>query len=181
MSLLKIYAAADPAHCETVSDFATIAARLHTLGIRFERWKTEAVLQDDSTQEEILQAYCADVERLMAESAFQSADVVSLTPAHPDKLILRNKFLNEHIHTEDEVRFFVDGCGLFYIHLDDQVVSLLCEKGDLLSVPAQTQHWFDMGAEPFFKCIRLFTNPQGWVAQFTGDTIAQRFPTLEIA
>jgi 1,2-dihydroxy-3-keto-5-methylthiopentene dioxygenase len=36
-----------------------------------------------------------------------------------------------------------------------------------------------MGAAPDFKCIRLFTNPEGWVANFTGDDIASRFPNFE--
>lgn len=31
----------------------------------------------------------------------------------------------------------------------------------------------------FFKCIRMFTKKEGWVAQFTGSTIADNFPKLE--
>jgi len=45
-------------------------------------------------------------------------------------------------------------------------------------VPAGTKHWFDMGAEPYFCAIRFFDNPEGWVAQFSGDPIADRFPRL---
>jgi 1,2-dihydroxy-3-keto-5-methylthiopentene dioxygenase len=56
---------------------------------------------------------------------------------------------------------------------------LLCEKDDLISVPANTRHWFDMGPNPVFTAIRLFNNPQGWVANFTGDNIANNFPMLE--
>ena len=43
-------------------------------------------------------------------------------------------------------------------------------------MPAGTKHWFDMGASPSFTAVRLFTNPEGWVAQFTGDEIAELFP-----
>ena len=49
---------------------------------------------------------------------------------------------------------------------------MLCEKNDLISVPAHTPHWFDMGSEPNFTAIRIFDNPEGWIAQFTGDDIA---------
>jgi 1,2-dihydroxy-3-keto-5-methylthiopentene dioxygenase len=35
-----------------------------------------------------------------------------------------------------------------------------------------------MGPEPHFVAIRVFTNPAGWVANFTGDEIAARFPRL---
>jgi 1,2-dihydroxy-3-keto-5-methylthiopentene dioxygenase len=87
--------------------------------------------------------------------------------------------LSEHIHTEDEVRFFVDGCGLFYLHIGDKVYSVLCEKGDFLSVPANTKHWFDLGGEPNLAAIRFFNNEAGWVAQYTGSEIAKQFPKLD--
>ena len=91
----------------------------------------------------------------------------------------RNKFLAEHTHADFEVRFVVDGSGLFYLHLGDRVMLVLCEKGDLISVPANTTHWFDMGENPDFKCIRLFTTEDGWVGDFTGSDIATRFPDMD--
>jgi 1,2-dihydroxy-3-keto-5-methylthiopentene dioxygenase len=100
-------------------------------------------------------------------------------PEHPDKEAFRQKFLAEHMHGEDEVRFFVRGQGLFIIHHGDRVYTMLCEKDDLISVPAGTKHWFDMGPNPRFTAIRLFNNPEGWVAKFTGDEIAKNFPLLE--
>ena len=51
--------------------------------------------------------------------------------------------------------------------------------GDLLGVPARTPHWFDMGPRPRFTAIRLFLTPEGWVAQATGEDIADRFPRFE--
>ena len=33
-----------------------------------------------------------------------------------------------------------------------------------------------MGEHPHFVAVRLFNNPEGWVAQFTGEDIASRFP-----
>jgi 1,2-dihydroxy-3-keto-5-methylthiopentene dioxygenase len=89
---------------------------------------------------------------------------------------MRKKFLDEHFHKEDEVRFFVAGSGLFTLHVDDKVYEILCEAGDLVGVPDGTKHWFDMGPEPSFVAIRFFTEPDGWVGHFTGTDIAQRFP-----
>jgi len=73
----------------------------------------------------------------------------------------------------------VRGHGLFVIHANDKVYSVLCEKDDLISVPANTKHWFDMGPNPTFTAIRLFNNPEGWVANFTGNSIADDFPLLD--
>ncbi|WYX20857.1 hypothetical protein WJ973_06740 [Achromobacter xylosoxidans] len=76
------------------------------------------------------------------------------------------------------MRFFVAGSGLFTLHAAGRVYAVLCEQDDLISVPAGLPHWFDMGSAPAFTCIRLFNDPAGWVARFTGDEIATRFPVL---
>ena len=36
-----------------------------------------------------------------------------------------------------------------------------------------------MGSAPNFCAIRFFDNPEGWVAQFSGDAIADHFPRLD--
>ena len=92
---------------------------------------------------------------------------------------MRAKFLEEHTHKEGEVRFFVDGSGLFSLHVGDKVYEVLCEKGDLIVVPDSATHWFDMGPAPRFVAIRFFTEADGWVGHFTGSDIAKRFPRHE--
>ena len=89
--------------------------------------------------------YAAEVQKLKQDSGFQSADVIQLHPNHEMREELRGKFLDEHVHSDDEIRFFVDGCGLFYMHFEEEVISVMCKRGDLIGVPAQTKHWFDMG------------------------------------
>ena len=180
MSNLKIYHEMEPEQplLET-QDFAGIAEQLKKAGVHFERWNANAELSSDADNNQILSAYQSEIDRLVADQGFQSYDVVSMNPDHPNKDEFRQKFLAEHTHGEDEVRFFVRGHGLFVMHIDNKVYAMLCEKDDLISVPAQTRHWFDMGPNPVFTAIRLFNNPEGWVASFTGDDIAKRFPLLE--
>jgi 1,2-dihydroxy-3-keto-5-methylthiopentene dioxygenase len=105
-------------------------------------------------------------------------DVIRMHPEHPDREALRRKFLSEHRHTEDEVRFFVEGSGAFYLHADGKVFRTVCERGDLMSVPDGMPHWFDAGARPSFAAIRLFTNTEGWAAHYTGSDIAEKFPAF---
>ncbi|MBJ6138225.1 1,2-dihydroxy-3-keto-5-methylthiopentene dioxygenase [Marinobacter litoralis] len=179
MTTLSIFNQNQPDNAHTVtSDPQVIREKLNEKGVRFERWPTRD-LPAGASQEQILTVYADDVNRLKQECGFQTADVVSLTPEHPQKAEFRQKFLDEHTHSEDEVRFFVQGQGLFYLHFDDQVYAVMCQKNDLISVPNGTRHWFDMGSEPEFTCIRLFTNPEGWVASFTGEDIATRIPRYE--
>ena len=179
MSALTVYSEHGDQQATTITEFDGIAAELAKLGVQFERWQTDQPLAEDADQETILAAYRTSVDKLNQQYGFKSVDVVSLGPDHPDKITLRQKFLDEHTHADFEVRFFVDGKGLFYLHVDGQVYLVMCEKGDLISVPANTTHWFDMGENPDFKCIRFFTTENGWVGDMTGSTIAQQFPSFD--
>ncbi|HTN34044.1 MAG TPA: cupin [Marinobacter sp.] len=179
MTTLSIFNQSQPETPCTVTDNPEkIRELLAKHGVRFEQWPTRE-LPANASQDDILTAYRDEVEKLKAECGFKTADVVSLNPDNPQKGAFRQKFLDEHVHKEDEVRFFVRGQGLFYLHIDDQIFAVMCEKNDLISVPDGTRHWFDMGPEPEFTCIRLFSNPDGWVADFTGEDIAARFPRYE--
>ena len=180
MSELKILADDNPGEATvSSSDHAEIAAMLSEKGIRFERWATNPDVVAGDAQDKIIAQYQDDIDRLIASDGYQTVDVVSLTSDHPEKEALRQKFLAEHTHSEDEVRFFGDGQGLFSLHIEDSVYEGLCTKGDLISVPANTRHWFDMGPNPHFVAIRLFNNPDGWVARFSGSKIAEQFNRLE--
>jgi len=182
MSRLTVYAehnAATP--IIDTRDAETIADELDRIGVRFERWPAEAALNAGAEDAEVFAAYADDIARLSALGGYRSVDVIRLTPEHPDAGALRAKILAEHRHDEDEVRFFVEGSGLFYLRDGGKVHLALCEAGDLISVPAGVRHWFDMGPAPRFTAIRLFTSPEGWVARFTGDPIADAFPRFEPA
>lgn len=159
-------------------DAEAIQKQLNDIGVRFERWEASQKLSDAPSSEEVLAAYQHELDKLVAEKGYQSWDVISMRSDNPQRAELRTKFLSEHVHHEDEVRFFVEGAGLFCLHLNGKIYQILCEKNDLLSVPAGTAHWFDMGPEPHFTAIRLFDNPEGWIAHFTGDKIADAYPKL---
>jgi len=161
------------------ADGAEISKILAEIGVRFHRWQADAVLDKNATDQDVIQAYQREIQKLQADYGYQAVDVIRLDASHPDKNAIRQKFLNEHTHSEDEVRFFVEGSGMFYLHADNKVFRVLCEANDLISVPDNTPHWFDMSDTPHLTCIRLFTNPAGWVAEFTKDDIAQRFPLYE--
>ncbi|MEV6823662.1 cupin [Amycolatopsis sp. NPDC051102] len=185
MTLLQVMPADDGANVVLrTEDITEIAAELAPYGIRMERWAT-VPLTGDAGQEQVLAAYASEVERVSAEGSYPIVDVVRLVPDDSDPewpakaQAARTKFLEEHTHDEDEVRFFVEGSGCFYLHLDGKVYAVVCTEGDLMSVPAGTTHWFDMGTRPYFCAIRFFQEADGWVAGFTGDPISNRMPTLD--
>ncbi|HTV74606.1 MAG TPA: cupin domain-containing protein [Candidatus Acidoferrales bacterium] len=180
MSLLRVFEERDPkiVLAET-TDGERIARELREIAVRFERWEAEKALPSDADQDAVIAAYEGSVRKLQGECGYQAVDVVRLARGTPNTAPMRAKFLSEHDHSEDEVRFFVEGKGAFYLRDNGHIYRVVCERGDLISVPAGTRHWFDMGPDPEFAAIRLFTNPAGWVANFTGDPIADRFPKFE--
>ena len=180
MTTLTTYADTAPFAAQgRLRDFEAIAAAVRALGLGLERWQAGAELGAAPSDNAILSAYAADISRLKARGGYASQDVIRLTPDHPAAAELRAKFLAEHIHDDDEVRFFVEGSGLFYVHVEGAVHALECVAGDLVSVPAGVRHWFDMGPSPRFTCIRLFTKPEGWQARFTGDDVAAHIPLYD--
>lgn len=178
MSFLKIYDE-QAREIERIDDHQSIVTRLRDIDVMFERWTANSTLTPEASQEEVLAAYDAQVQQLNAQYGFSTVDVVALRPDHPERDAMRKKFLDEHTHDDFEVRFFVEGHGIFYLHVNSRVYAVLCEQGDLISVPAATRHWFDMGSMPNFRCIRFFTTPEGWVGNFTGSDIARGFPTFD--
>lgn len=179
MSELTVFNSDNPAQpLLHTSNSNEIQQQLQGAGVRFEQWQANVPVTANSSSEQIQAAYANDIAKLQAEGGYITVDVISLSANHPDKAALRQKFLAEHTHSEDEVRFFVRGQGLFCLHIGAKVYQVLCQQNDLISVPAGTTHWFDMGSEPDFTAIRLFNNPEGWVANFTGNDIASRFPLL---
>lgn len=176
MTQLRIYPENQPSEWQSFDAVDEISRRLESIGVLFERWPCEVPLKKEAGSEEILKAYEPSVARLSRQYGFRSKDVIRVKSDHPEREALRQKFLKEHTHDDFEVRFFVEGRGLFFLHPDERVFAVLCEKGDLISVPSDVKHWFDMGENPDLTCIRLFTTPEGWVATYTEATIADRFP-----
>ena len=161
------------------SDRGEMAAELANIDVAFEQWDASKPVVPGDPHDIILDAYRTDIDRLVETNGFRTVDVVSIAPDNPNREEMRKKFLDEHFHKEDEVRFFVAGSGLFTLHVDGKVFEVLCESGDLIAVPDRMTHWFDMGPEPSFVAIRFFTEPDGWVGHFTGSDIAQKFPRYE--
>ena len=182
MTTLVVYSDREPGQpLGTYTGFEEIRDQLATVGVEFERWEASQPLSATAGQDEVLAAYRSEIDRLNARYGFVSVDVVSMQPDNPQAEAARGKFLSEHTHDDFETRFFVDGEGAFYIRAGGKVFLTVCTKGDLINLPANVTHWFDMGPKPNFKAIRFFRIPEGWVGHFTGDTIAERFPKFERA
>jgi 1,2-dihydroxy-3-keto-5-methylthiopentene dioxygenase len=171
MAIIRI-----PADRASLSEPAAVAAFLARYQIDYEQWVPDRTLAPDSTADEVLAGYAKEVDALKARGGYLTADVIDVKPDTPNLDAMLARFNREHWHDEDEVRFIVEGRGLFHIHpTNDPVFVIEIEAGDLIRVPRGTQHWFDLCSERRIRAIRLFQDPSGWTPHYTESGADQGF------
>lgn len=179
MSRLSVYHESLPALPNKVlSQPEHISATLAELGVQFAQWP-RVQLPADADDAAILAAYREPLAALHAAGDYPRVEISRVCPDQADRAELRDRYLAEHRHAGAEARFFVAGQGLFSLHIADHVYEILCERGDLLVIPANTWHWFDMGERPSYVTLRMLGQADGWQAEYSGDEIASRFNRLE--
>lgn len=175
MAILNI-----PDQKQSYTEPAKISEFLHKQGIHYEHRSVPQSFSESAKQEEVLAAFEPFLGEYMANGGYLSCDVVFISKSTPDLESIRAKFLREHTHSEDEIRLFVEGSGLFWFHISDTVFSVFCQPGDLICVPANVKHWFDLGPTPFVRAIRILTNKAGWVPNYTDSKIEDKYNRTEI-
>jgi 1,2-dihydroxy-3-keto-5-methylthiopentene dioxygenase len=157
----------------------TIRAFLAPHGIDYEQWIPNQPVGAEASADEILQAYAREVDALMQRGGYLTADVIDVRPETPNLDVMLAKFNREHWHDEDEVRFIVEGRGLFHVHPPDgPVFAIEVDAGDLIRVPRGTHHWFDLCADRRIRAIRLFKDPAGWAPNYTQSGVDQGFQPI---
>ena len=161
-----------PAENRELKDPGEIRDFLKPFGIWYEKWDVEGRLGSEATNEEILEVYKPEIERLKEAGGFVTADVINVTPETPGLDAMLDKFSSEHTHSEDEVRFTVKGQGVFHINPDGgPVFGVTVQSGDLINVPAGTRHWFNLCDDRTIRCIRLFEDVSGWAPHYVDDPV----------
>jgi 1,2-dihydroxy-3-keto-5-methylthiopentene dioxygenase len=164
-----------PEEDRTITGEAAVSAYLSTRGIDYER--TSGVeIPAGASAEAVLAAHKTKIDELKAKGGYVTADVIDVFPHTPNLDAMLNKFNSEHWHDEDEVRFIVEGRGLFHVHPPaGPVFAIEVEAGDLIRVPKGTHHWFDLCGDRRIRAIRLFQDPSGWTPHYTGSGVDRNF------
>ncbi|HEX2712259.1 MAG TPA: cupin domain-containing protein [Candidatus Acidoferrales bacterium] len=165
-----------PDQNQTLTEPTVVRDYLGSIGIDYERWEGSHPVGDDAPPEKVLAAYSPEIERLKAQGGYVTADVIDVHPQTPGLEAMLNRFNSEHWHDEDEVRFIVEGRGLFHIHpRQGPVVAIEVEAGDLIRVPRGTWHWFDLCPDRRIRAIRLFQDPAGWTPHYTQSGVDRNY------
>jgi 1,2-dihydroxy-3-keto-5-methylthiopentene dioxygenase len=165
-----------PDEQRTLSGFEDVRGYLHSIGIDYERWRTERPLPCDATSNQILDAYSGEIDRLKKQGGYTTADVIDIHSDTPGLEAMLAKFNIEHWHDEDEVRYIIAGRGLFHIHTEGgAVVAIEVGEGDLIRVPRGTRHWFDLCGDRRIRAIRLFQDTSGWTPHYTDSGVDRNY------
>lgn len=148
------------------TDPAKIRSIMSEYGIPFESWGVRGTTGEPDDR--ILQVYKPEIARLMGERSYQTVDLIALKTETPNLELITAKFNREHHHTDDEVRFIVEGEGVFEINYSEtERLKFTAEPGDLIVIPAMRRHLFYLTAKKNIRCIRLFKTKEGWEAIYT--------------
>jgi 1,2-dihydroxy-3-keto-5-methylthiopentene dioxygenase len=173
MAVIKI-----PADNVTITDPAAVEGFLAARGIEYERWTASQEVAADAPAEVVLEAYAPQIDILKARGGYVTADVIDVKTDTPNLDVMLAKFNREHWHDEDEVRFIIEGRGLFHINAGGSVFALEVGPGDWIRVPRGTHHWFDLCADRRIRAIRLFQDVSGWTPHYTESGVDRGFQPI---
>ncbi len=149
---------------QSIDDATEIAMIMKEYGLLYERWGTRGNIEND---EDVLTEYASEIEKLNTARGYVTADLIALKPTTPNLDVITAKFDKEHHHTDDEVRFVVEGEGVFELateNQNDDWIKFTSEPGDLVVIPAMRRHLFYLTDKKNIRCIRLFKDRNGWEA-----------------
>ena len=168
-----------PAEGRRITDPAEIKTFLAGHGIAYDVWPLEDRVDPAAPAEKILAAYAPEIDELKRRGGFVTADVVDIYPDTPNLDAMLGKFNKEHTHTEDEVRFILQGRGVFHINpVTRPVIAIEVWAGDMISVPLGTRHWFDLCTDRRIRAIRLFQDMSGWTPHYLDQGVHAGFEPL---
>jgi 1,2-dihydroxy-3-keto-5-methylthiopentene dioxygenase len=162
-----------------------IQQELAFLNVKLDRWtidnsETSDLLAkpdlNEAEKEIVLTNLDRYFARLQASDGYQSRDMIVLHPNTSNLDTLLAKFSGCHIHADDEVRYIVDGEGVFgFVRPDGSQIELTVQAEEYINVPANTEHWFHLTSSN-----RYFTNTTGWTPEYTGTKIIFPIATSEL-
>ena len=165
-----------PDENRTLTDPVEIETYLAGIGIEYQRWKADAPLSETASNEEVLAAYAPQIEELKVRGGYVTADLIDVNPKTEGLDAMLARFNIEHTHDEDEVRYVVAGRGVFHINpVSGPVVGIEVTAGDLIRVPRNTLHWFNLCSDRRIRTIRLFQDKAGWTPHYTSSGVDRNY------
>jgi 1,2-dihydroxy-3-keto-5-methylthiopentene dioxygenase len=180
MSSLTVYHQSSPeAPNKLLTHAEDIASTLAAVGVQFAQLPVAVPVQAGSAVEEVIAACRIQLDQLMSERGFASFDVLSLRSEQHYQDGPRTSLPTAQRYGVAQLHYYLAGRGLLCLHIGDYVYALLCEKNDLVQLPAATLHWLDTGEQPRVSLLRLFDSTQLPVAEPADEALVASIAGLD--
>ncbi|XP_026438943.1 1,2-dihydroxy-3-keto-5-methylthiopentene dioxygenase 2-like [Papaver somniferum] len=126
--------------------------RLNELGVL--SWNLDA--DNYETDEEL--------KKIRAERGYTYVDFCTVCPEKMPNYDQKIKdFFEEHLHTDEEIRYCVDGSGYFDVRDENEKwIRVWVKKGGMIVLPAGMYHRFTLDTDNYIKAMRLFVGEPVW-------------------
>ncbi len=171
---------------KTLTDVVQIGQHLAVLNIQLKQWpigdnaETRAFLAQPSLQDDQKEQVLVTLDHYFESlEVFRARDMIVLNPETPNLDGMLEKFSRPHTHADDEVRYIVDGEGVFgFVCPDGTQMELTIQPEEYINVPAGTEHWFYLTSQRRIKAVRYFVDTLGWTPEYTNTKIRMQAVTV---